>query len=223
MHYKNKVSNNLHYYFAADMRTTTVKTKTSINTSPLPPEFEKAASVVNKRIESPEGRLNFTTNLTNNLWRKSNQLVSLKKVPKIREIPSGEGWRWNQAKRRYTIKNDNGSSIQIIKLVPRRSVRSTLKDLPKLKLWQARTVNKKSNITIFWCEKGADSNINTPSQTKEQQPSLDINEFSFLADFMDPIEGQRIWPSLPMYSMPTEIEWDILNELFPTDQQTNLF
>jgi len=169
-------------------------------TTPTPPEFEQALKVIEKRIErllaQPE------SHLTHSVYMKTDSLVAVKALPKIREIPSGEGWRWNQAKRRYVVTFDKISTeVEIMKLVPRKSVRSTLDRLPKLKLWQIKSVNRKSSFAAYWCEKGSDSDI--------EGQELNLEDYSFLAEFMEPSEGQELWPEHQMYNSPASSTFDI--------------
>jgi len=104
------------------------------NSQPLPPEFEKAFKVACKQLDNSIAKL--SVKLPSSIWTTSGGCVCISKKPKIREIPSGKGWRWNQAKNRYyaTVENLN-VEVEVLKLVPRKSIRSTITKLPKLKLW----------------------------------------------------------------------------------------
>lgn len=167
------------------------------NSHPLPPEFEKAYKVACKQLDNPNAKLSIK--LPSSIWTTSGGCVCIKKKPKIREIPSGDGWRWNQAKRRYNVTHDkSGSSLELLKLVPRKTVRSHLKTLPTLKLWQV-TVTGKRNLAIFWCEKGSDS-------IESVDDDIDLADFSFLAPFMDPAEASTLWPTeTPVESHPVDM------------------
>ena len=166
----------------------------------IPPEFERASNVIEKRVERLLAHSNVL--LTTSLWKNTDSLVAVKKIPKIREIPSGDGWRWNQAKRKYNTTFDKISTdVEIMKLVPRKSVRSSISRLPKLKLWQIKSVNRKTPFAAYWCEKGSDSDI--------EGQELNLEDYSFLAEFMEPCEGQQLWPEHPMYNSPASSTFDI--------------
>ena len=157
----------------------------------IPPEFERASNVIEKRVERLLAHSNVL--LTTSLWKNTDSLVAVKKIPKIREIPSGDGWRWNQAKRKYNTTFDKISTdVEIMKLVPRKSVRSTICRLPKLKLWQITSTNIRSPFAVYWCEKGSDSD--------NEFQDMDINDYSFLAEFIEPEEGKLLWPDHPLYN-----------------------
>ena len=160
----------------------------------LPPEFEKASKIASKRIEYVKNNRNLiASSLTNQIWIQTGNMAQIKYKPKIREIPSGEGWRWNQAKRRYIVTFDKtGTTMELTKLVPRKAARSTLSSLPKLKIWQASVIDKRFPLTVFWCEKGEDA--------LSILPEIELDDLSFLAPFMEEEEGKLLWPSLPMYS-----------------------
>lgn len=169
----------------------------SVDSTVIPPEFEKASKIISKRLESHASKPIYQK-LSSQMWLKSGTSSVIRKKPKIRDIPSGNGWRWNQAKRRYHITNDKlNLSFEILKLVPRRCVRSHLKTLPTLKLWQACICNKKTPLTIFWCERGVDSMDIYQQQefVPESQESIEISDFLFLARFMHPSHAQQIWPN----------------------------
>ena len=186
------------------MRTST-NNANNTSTISLPPEFEKALKVINRKLEILHTKPQQTQKLSTNMWSKSGNLTIIKKRPKIRDIPSGFGWRWNQAKRRYNVTNDKvGAKIELLKLVPRKCVRSPISTLPTLKLWQASVVYKvggKSSITVFWCEKGdkaAEKAVSNPFEMiEEQHPNpINLDDYSFLAPLMDPTEACQLWPSM---------------------------
>ena len=155
-----------------------------------PPEFSQAFDVLHKHLHFLiQHRRAIPQQLTDELWMYSGNLSHVTKSSKIRDVPSGIGWRWNQAKRKYVIKHhQTGISLELLKLVPRKSVRSTLANLPKLKLWQGTTIEQQHTpITVFWCEKGFDSN-------EISSNDLDISDYEFLAPFMDQHIGEELWP-----------------------------
>mmetsp|Transcript_38752 Transcript_38752/g.66518 ORF Transcript_38752/g.66518 Transcript_38752/m.66518 type:complete len:189 (-) Transcript_38752:36-602(-) len=171
----------------------------------LPPEFDKAFKVLSKRIHSSFNCP--TVKLTDTLWMETGAIESIKKKLKIREIPSGSEWRWNQAKRRYTLSCEkSGILIELTKLVPRKSARSTLTTLPKYKLWQASVLSKTNPMTVFWCEKGADFN--------EPKEDLQLQDYSFLAEFMDASEAKQLWPELLPQTNNTCVPTPLIHEEF---------
>ena len=154
----------------------------------LPPEFDRAMKFINKRLlrvlNSP------VPVLPSSIWESTNNLLVINKSPKIRDIPHGMNWRWNQAKNRYKVSLDEiSTSAEILKLVPRKTSEK-LSTLPKLKLWQVKSLNKNNIFTIYWCEKGADSSDNI---------NLKLKDFSFLAEFIEPEIGKSLWPEHPIY------------------------
>jgi len=156
-----------------------------------PPEFERASNIIEKSVEKLLAHSDIF--LTTSLWMITDSLIAVKKVPKIREIPSGDGWRWNQAKRKYNATFDKISTeVEIMKLVPRKSVRSTIDRLPKLKLWQITSTNRRLPFAVYWCEKGSDSD--------NEFQNMNLNDYSFLAEFIDPEEGKLLWPDHPLYN-----------------------
>lgn len=162
-----------------------------IHTSTLhtPPEYDRASQVIGKyylKMKETNTMPSTTHGMTSNLWKSTDSLVCINRRPKIRDIPSGIGWRWNQAKRRFSMVNEEtGFTIEILKLVPRKSAGSSLEALPKLKLWQGSFYNDE-NTTIFWCEKGED-HVST---------DLKLSDYSFLSKFMDNRAlGDHLWPN----------------------------
>ena len=171
----------------------------------LPPEFKKAFKVFSKTLKSVDNGIIPTGKLTKEVWSQSGNLVHVDKRPRIREIPSGNGWRWNQAKKRYTVTCEvNGNPVEIMKLVPRKTVNTPLIKLPKLKIFQL--CDEITSFTTFWCEKGADS---------DPTLDLDVSDYSFLAEFMNPSEAIDIWPEL---CLDFELESPISTSPSPKDQ-----
>ena len=154
-----------------------------------PPEFSQAFEVLHKHLLFLLlNRRVIPQQLSDELWMYSGNVSHVTRSSKIRDVPSGVGWRWNQAKRKYVIKHhQTGISLELLKLVPRKSVRSTLTNLPKLKLWQGTCTDEHNPITVFWCEKGLDSNETSPND-------LNISDYEFLAPFMDQHLGEELWP-----------------------------
>lgn len=175
----------------------------------LPPEFNKALEVAIQKFDELLIKRVSSQELTNQLWTTTGFSAFTRKQYKIREIPSGDGWRWNQAKHRYTISDTKyGAPLSIIKLVPRKAAKSSLDSLPKLKLWLISMTYKKYSMSIFWCEKGAD--LYTP------QEELNLKDYAFLAPFMDPLTSKELFPTYDIHnrSFSQEKTWqDLLVEL----------
>lgn len=153
------------------------------STTTLPPEFNTALHVFADFLQKNDITQVKQEQLSRKIWEQSNVITTTKRRVKIRDIPSDIGWRWNQAKRKYTIKNPEGLKFELLKLVPRKSVRSHLNTLPPFKLWR---IQVEDIATIFWCEKGYDCNPIFP---------YDINDFEFLRSFMNPKHANEIWCS----------------------------
>ena len=151
------------------------------------PEVKRALKIIDQEIENVSS-INFIhyEELTQQVWENSGRITIIQSLPKIKQIPSEKGWRWNQSKGRISIeKMDRPSvSIDLMKLVPRKVVRSHLESVPSLKLWEANVYEfGKFKYTVFWCEKGA------------RPGDLQLEDFSFLAKWMDPNRAQQLWPN----------------------------
>lgn len=170
--------------------------------SKLPPEFQTALGIL-QNIQNED-----FNELQPAIWKETGFCAHAKKKLKIREIPSGSQWKWNQAKKRYTIASFNGESntnVELTKLVPRKSVNSTLNKLPKLKLWLGIISNDIKEYSVLWCEKGIDF-------SPIESPELNIDDYVFLADFMDDECSKEFWPHL---SCKSGKEWDeYFNSMF---------
>lgn len=153
----------------------------------LPQEFIQATKVFDEIISRGTYQ---RTKLTYECFFHSNAITVCKKSVKIRDIPSGYGWRWNQAKRRYSIKKE-GYSYELLKLVPRKTPTSTLKTLPKLKLWRAVVLSGRCKAIILWCERGQD----IPESTLND---IHLSDLTFLAPLMDRDTAIELWPELTM-------------------------
>ena len=165
----------------------------------IPPEFHFAFNKMYKRLAFLSNNQVPSSVLQDQFWEKDN-LSHVYKLPKIRNIPSGSEWRWNQAKRKYNFKK-NGMKVEIMKLVPRRLNKNISSGIPKVKLWQAYITNTVYNpIVLFWTQS---------TTTQEESKTIpDIQNYSFLAPFMDDNElGREIWPlsnlSFPIQDLQT--------------------
>ena len=160
----------------------------------IPPEFHFAFNKMCKRLTFLSNNPLPSSVLQDQFWEKD-ILLHVYKVPKIRNIPSGSEWRWNQAKRKYSFKK-NGMKVEILKLVPRRLNKNISCKIPKVKLWQACITDTPCNpIVLFWAQS---------ITTKEESKTIpDIQNYYFLAPFMEDNELQKeLWP-VPQFSFPT--------------------
>ena len=137
---------------------------------------------------------NFQEQLQATLWKVSGGTAILKRSYAVIDIPAGKQWRWYLATGRVKVKFDDGDSyIEITKLVPRKRGRKSENTVPKLKLWQGTVVCPSSNnvLTIFWCEKGLDNDYPDDNE-------LNIEDYTFLAKFMNESLCRELWPQLRM-------------------------
>ena len=176
----------------------------------MPPEFEKAVKVCMKKLEQYQHET-LPYEIPSSIYKKTGSIVGVRKLAKIREIPSGNGWRWNQAKKRYSALSETFNlEFEVLKLVPRKSVKSNIVKLPKLKLWQVNFKNSNSPIIIYWCERGTDL------ESTSSDLDLDLEAYSFLAEFINPEVGKELWPNHPKYTSPSTfdelIEYLVVNE-----------
>ena len=181
----------------------------------LPPEFKSASKVLTRFMNSNVIHKK-TQKLSNDMWFRTDSKTFIKKTPKIREIPSGSGWRWNQAKKRYTFFHEKlNSDVELMKLVPRKYPNSTLKSLPKLKLWRATVLDDSNPCTAYWCEKGADSDESF------DLVNLQIEDFSFLAPFVDDATRFELWPS--SVSENNIIDSSLIDDIFSSTFDSQCF
>jgi len=79
--------------------------------SSLPPEFQNALGIL-QNIKNE----NIRFDLRSSIWEETHSCAYVKRKLKVREIPSGSQWKWNQAKKRYTIASFNGESNSNVEL-----------------------------------------------------------------------------------------------------------
>merc|ERR1712137_249216 len=105
---------------------------------------------------------------TEKVLQEGNFLLTSKKF-RTRDIPSGEYWKWNQSKGRYTVKLGD-CEVVFYKLIPRTI--NKIHKTPKMKIWCFKvSYPTGKSVRALWCERG---------YTK--QPNLE--ELEFLKDFM---------------------------------------
>merc|ERR1712137_1279566 len=150
----------------------------------LAPEFANAARLV---IDSLHCKVNATTEISSDILNQGN-IQKITHNFHAREIPSGDGWRWNQTKARKDIYLEASVHVQFFKLSPRRRGKSCGTP-PPMKLWKFNVVTPVEEYFLLWCERG-----NLP-------PTITIDDFSFLAPFMADELVLQLWPTKqPLHS-----------------------
>ena len=96
----------------------------------------------------------------NDCWMNSNFCKIYSGKVKLANIPSGENWKWVQAKGRKTIPILNENMIvDIFKANPRLLSRDSPIPLPFLKIWIIHIKFGGNCNSIVWCEKGLDPTV----------------------------------------------------------------
>ena len=81
----------------------------------------------------------------------------------ISDIPSGEGWRWNQTRKKKELQGDAlGEVGTMTKLIPRKSKKTPL-DAPPFKLWHLSFEGAGLHSTVLYCERGKPEELTTHS------------------------------------------------------------
>merc|ERR1719282_715607 len=120
----------------------------------LKPEFKHAlASIDNALPRLPAAPL---SSVSCTIW--THDKFSLFDQPlRVRRIPAGKDWRWNQTKcKKHATLHSLNASVIFAKLVPRRTSKSDT-PLPNYKLWyfQIEREGTTGGLTAFWCERGS--------------------------------------------------------------------
>ena len=176
----------------------------------LPPEFSKALNFLMTMLQSQT--ILHSGKVTKDILNQGSCQI-LRYDFTSRSIPSGNGWRWNQAKSRRKVETQMGD-VTFFKLAPRRiATTSNSFTTPNLKLWKfcVHPKNKTEHpFYVLWCERGMvvpdvladippssgcsldqpwDSTCNVPTRP------ISINDLEFLAPFMDSNVVCELWPS----------------------------
>ena len=153
----------------------------------LSPEYKNASKVIDDVLSQ-----NFFINyeMPEEYCFSTNEIIILSNDFKSKQIPGGFGWRWNQVKgRKQAILKKSGFKGEFYKLMPRPiSKENSIKNLGPKKLWRFdvfRVDNPKILIHILWCEKG--------------EEMLRIEDYEFLAPFLDPALAKILWPNRTIY------------------------
>ena len=111
-----------------------------------------------------------------------------------RHIPSADSWRWNQAKSRKTV-HIPGGQVTFFKLAPRKTHPNSDSALPSFKIWKYCIKLKNNGIFYcLWCEKGL------PQNHSRDWNTVSLQDFQFLAPFMNPDIVSEFWPSIAWQS-----------------------
>lgn len=184
----------------------------------VPPEFARAQSILDQHFARMIIQKQFTKVLTEDVWMKSGKITLYDGNFTSASIPSGKGWKWNQAKRRQKIVDqEHNSTVIIIKLVPRvvasRSKKAKKPNIerPSMKLWQFLVSIPSfmgNPVTLLWCEKGMngpEEQLDTSTLKKknesEEEVELNIEDYKFLAPFMSPDVAKELWPNADIASV----------------------
>lgn len=155
---------------------------TCIGNTSLPPEYRNAAVILDEHLlKFPHiAGLDFIP-----LEIKEEGNISIiSKEFKSRDIPAGKTWRWNQVKsRKQVLLTKTRIRVEIFKLMPRKVSKDSALPNETLKLWQYNIFdcNLCVKMKALWCERGI---------TKK----LAIEDFKFLAEFMDETLAREFWP-----------------------------
>ena len=154
----------------------------------LPPEFQRALRLISIHFETAPvlsiSKLQDTpVCIHGNVFLFDGSFKSSK-------IPARPGWKWNQTKGRRTgVLPRHDAVVEFYKLIPRKTIRSSLQRLPSMKLWQFNIkLSNDRRVTMVWCEKGEKY-----SASKQEVP-LCIDDFEFLSPFMSADVVREIWP-----------------------------
>ena len=113
----------------------------------LMPEFKRAASAFDSALTQLS--MKPISEVSSAIWTQG--AFSLFDAPvRIRRIPAGRHWRWNQTKGKQGTTVSDGSKLLVVKLVPRKASGAE-SPAPKYKLWLFQFEDAR---TGFWCETG---------------------------------------------------------------------
>ena len=157
----------------------------------LPPEYHNALETL---LWALDNAYEILDNLTKHCVYEGN-LEFFGNTSKARDIPSPDCWRWNQAKSRKTV-SITGGQVTFFKLAPRKTHQNSDIALPRLKIWKyCIKLNNREVFYCLWCEKGFKTPPNQ-NYTYNALNTLSLQDFQFLAPFMDPDSAAELWPSL---------------------------
>lgn len=152
----------------------------------LPPEYNNAALVIDN-ILSSDNIIKVRDTLPKEYCFTTGDYIISSKDFKSKQIPAGHGWRWNQVKGRKKVwLSKSGFVGEFYKLMPRPiSKNEPMKLSGQRKLWKF-TVRQQNSAVLFrilWCEKG--------------EMTMKIEDYAFLAPFVEPSLAKILWPGGP--------------------------
>uniref|UniRef100_A0A6U1UX46 Uncharacterized protein n=1 Tax=Vannella robusta TaxID=1487602 RepID=A0A6U1UX46_9EUKA len=149
-------------------------------TTHLPPEYRKAAIVVDNFLAS-QYILRPRKMIHQSILEEGN-IQMIERRFNSRDIPDGSTWRWNQTKGRKKVFLPTGVTADFYKMIPRNKTGNPTEKVPSYKLWCFQlTFPKGTKTHLLYCEKGV-------------SPIPSINELFFLHEFMDPQVALQLWP-----------------------------
>ena len=160
----------------------------------LTPEYTTAVQYLMELLKNPQP---LQTYISEDILQHGN-VQFLSSGLTLKNIPSADGWRWNQtrSRKRVTI---HGANVTFFKLTPRRKSDALLDaTLPSFKMWKfiIAPTSKDIPFQILWCEKGATAERSYGCIHPMTEDSFaNIDEFSFLAPFMDSHLASLLWPN----------------------------
>lgn len=150
----------------------------------LSKEYKNAYLQVDEIICNQLSSINIEIPQTFNFTRGA--FIAIQKEFSSKDIPSEDSWRWSQVKGRKTIwLPRSGYFVEFFKLMPRPISKCAELNGPLRKIWRFNVFDRKGGVLIFiilWCEKG-------------EKSLLCIEDYKFLAPFIDPIIANSLWPS----------------------------
>ena len=99
---------------------------------------------------------------------RQGEITSFTHQVQVKDIPGGLLWRWNQTRARVLLTNEDGSSISVAKLRPRKRL-TTSKSLdfnsmtgtiPSFKLWLFELKRADAFfVSVLWCQIGLQTDL----------------------------------------------------------------
>jgi len=125
------------------------------STTGLPKEYLRALSMFDQFYKDPFNHVFIP--LKEDIWQISGNIALYSGLLTASKIPSDLGWVWNQARHKL-LKPENQITIEILKLVSRKTRNSNLP--PSMKIWQFNIfpIDSTNPSVVLWCEKGMDQN-----------------------------------------------------------------
>ena len=131
---------------------------------PLDRDCKKALNSLFMREEHWSGFFSSSSAVTSQSLVEG-EMTSFSRSIAAKSIPGGKTWRWNQSRGRTLLTHEDGSSISVAKLCPRKkpALRSRsanfdpIEDIPSHKLWMFELKDVRGGLpltTVLWCQVG---------------------------------------------------------------------